>query len=909
MKNEIVQKLDGIVDAIDELVPSDSQGWGAVVDQLGELPDTFPEYPDLFNAMVTLCRQVFSGLARGRSDNALQVIDAAGKTLTEGMKVLKEPEQGASKLDAALQLLGVLAPGDDEPEASPPESAEETTAADGSRGTPVLDEPGGERLLNDLAALLVQAEPGDSQALERIQDLCQRIGQAENIPELVRREIVDGGQQVAAGCAGAEADSGPLEALGEQVEDALDLLAGGPMALTPAAPKPPAEPPEEQSPADNSVELSAADLAAALASRDTADTEETPVNDAAPAKDPAPDVPDTRDHMPDDADEELLVEFVTESLELIADAEEALLTLETDPDDSEAIDKVFRAFHTVKGTAAFLELNLVSEIGHHAESLLSRVRDQEIRYSGGYADLALRALDMIKDLVKAVQAALEGDALLKPRGYDDLMEILKDPEAAGVDEDEETTHKEAPRIGDLLVAQGKVPREDLEETLAAAPGKPVGVALVQADKAGLTDVSQALRTQKTMKGPKRKIEASVRVSTGRLDRLIDSVGEMVIAYSMIAQDDVVNRADNHELLKKVSHTGKIVRELQDLSMSMRMIPLKSTFKKMARLVRDLSRKVGKNVNLVTEGEDTEIDRNLVDVINDPLVHMIRNSVDHGVETPEERRAAGKAETGTVRLSAYHSAGAVVVEIEDDGKGLNRDVILAKATERELISDERTLSDREIYNLIFEPGFSTAAQVTDVSGRGVGMDVVRRNIESLRGQVDIHSTPGQGTVFKMSLPLTLAIIDGMIIRVGQERYIIPTISIVRSLEADPEDITTVFDKGEMLTVSEGLIPLFRLGDLFHIEGQETKNGRKLVVVVEEESTRAGLVIDELIGRQQVVIKSLGETMSNVAGISGGAIMPNGRVGLIVDVGQLVRLANATNGERQAALGGADESVRN
>jgi two-component system chemotaxis sensor kinase CheA len=338
-------------------------------------------------------------------------------------------------------------------------------------------------------------------------------------------------------------------------------------------------------------------------------------------------------------------------------------------------------------------------------------------------------------------------------------------------------------------------------------------------------------------------------------------------------------------------------------MSMRMVPMKATFNKMARLVRDVARKVGKNVNFITEGEETEIDRNLVDIINDPLVHMVRNAVDHGIESPEQRQASGKSETGEVLLSAYHSAGSVVVEIKDDGKGLNRDGIIAKARERGLIGDaadfnDRSLSDREVYNMIFEPGFSTAAEVTDVSGRGVGMDVVKKNIESLRGQVEIKSEFGKGSVFKMSLPLTLAIIDGMVVRVGYETYVIPTVSILRSIKVNPDDISGVLNRGQMVSLQGSLIPLYRLSGLYNIDGAKEELSDAIIVVVEDEERQAGLVVDELVGRQQVVIKTLGETMKEIPGISGGAIMPDGRVGLILDVGGLVRFANH----------GQDENVR-
>jgi two-component system, chemotaxis family, sensor kinase CheA len=594
------------------------------------------------------------------------------------------------------------------------------------------------------------------------------------------------------------------------------------------------------------------------------------------------------DYMPADADLEMIGEFITESNEMIANAEEALLSLEVDPDDMDAVGTVFRAFHTIKGTSAFLDLGLLSGMAHHAENLLSRVRDQEIRYSGGYADLSLKSLDMLKELVSKLADALGGDALTKPDGYDDLLEVLEAPESFGVSE--ELDEVESPRIGDILVAQGKVDRKDLEDVLNNCEGEHVGEVLVKSKIATIKEVGQALRTQSKIKGAKQHVDSTVRVSTKRLDMLIDMVGEMVIAQSMVAQDDVVLDTNRHNLQKKVNHTGKIVRELQDLSMSMRMVPLKATFQKMARLVRDVSRKVGKNVNLVTEGEETEIDRNLVDVINDPLVHMVRNSVDHGIEFPEDREQDGKPRSGTVKLAAYHSAGNVVVEISDDGKGLNKELILEKAVERQLIEKDRVLTDREIYNMIFEPGFSTAQNVTDVSGRGVGMDVVKKNIETLRGQVEISSEHGKGSVFKIFLPLTLAIIDGMVVRSCDETYVIPMESILKSIKPDPGKISHVLDQGEVLSLQGKLIPLFHLNELFNIENGNGEKTDKLVVVIEDDMNQAGIVIDELIGRQQVVIKSLGESMQGIPGISGGAIMPDGRVGLIMDIGGLVKLAH-------------------
>ena len=596
---------------------------------------------------------------------------------------------------------------------------------------------------------------------------------------------------------------------------------------------------------------------------------------------------DSTDYMPDSPDPELMTEFITESSELIQNAEEALLSLEHDPEDMEAVGKVFRAFHTVKGTAGFLELSLIAELGHHAETLLSRVRDGGIRYSGGYADLSLQALDTIKQLVVSLKPALAGAPLSKPEGYDALLGVLKNPEAAGISEEQADAFP--PRVGDILAARGNVQRDHLGKALNGPSGEKTGLALLTAGAASVAAVGQAPCTQKPMRSGGAVADCSVRVSTQRLDRLIDMVGELVIAQSMVAQDGLVVDSDNHSLAQKVSHTSKIVRELQDISMSMRMVPLKATFSKMARIARDVAHKVGKNVHFLTDGEGTEIDRNLVDIVHDPLVHLVRNAVDHGIEAPEERRAAGKPEQGTVKVAAYHSAGSVVVEVSDDGKGLDRQVLLAKGRERGLIGENADLSDREVFNLVCEPGFSTAAVVTDVSGRGVGMDVVKKNIERLRGTVEIKSQKGIGSVFRMSLPLTLAIIDGMLIRVGRETYVIPTQSITRSLKPAGEDVCTVFRQGEMLHLQGNLVPLYRLARIFGIAGAKQDLTEAIVVVVKDEERQAGLVVDDLVGRQQVVIKSLGQAMTHIPAISGGAVMPDGRVGLILDVGGLLRFA--------------------
>jgi two-component system chemotaxis sensor kinase CheA len=857
-KQEVIKTLGKMKDKIDNISLKDFNAWKDISKELEGTLKSLPKKRDDLKVLLHLVLQGLEIMGDKRANESLTLADALWEGLNAAEQSLSSQPDCEKLVDESRQKLEQVL------------SAEAAAAGDKSSVPSAESDYSPIETLDDAAAFLVQLEPENHTELLRLRESLVRISENGDVSDRCRNFIAKAVEKIGHIAESASDEEQILSEVGSLLEDAMnpDELVGDTVEVPEAV---------DSAPADVTTE-----------------------NDS------------ETDHMPEDADEELVAEFIAEGSDLIEKAEEALLSLEIDPEDMESVGTVFRAFHTVKGTSAFLELNLISELGHHAESLLSRVRDGEIRYSGGYADLSLRALDMIKELLTSVQAALSGNPLLKPAGYDELVIVLSDPEAAGISES--TNDATALRIGDILVAQGKVKREELEEAVEKHPEEKLGVAVVKSNAARIEDVGQALRTQKRMTGNRQVVESSVRVGTHRLDRLIDMVGELVIAHSMVAQDDLVSNSDNHELAKKVAHTSKIVRELQDVSMSMRMVPLKATFNKMARLVRDVSRKVGKNVNFVTEGEETEIDRNLVNIINDPLVHMVRNAVDHGIEAPEVRKQKGKPEYGEVRLLAYHSAGSVVVEIRDDGKGLDRDAILAKAREQGMISDssdasDRLYSDREVFNMVLEPGFSTAAVVTDVSGRGVGMDVVKKNIESLRGQVEIKSEPGNGSIFKMSLPLTLAIIDGMVVRVGSETYVIPTVSIIRSIKPGREDLSTVLKRGEMLALQDGLIPLYRLARLYHIQDAKENSDEAIIVIVEDEERRAGLLIDELVGRQQVVIKSLGESMKDIPGISGGAIMPDGRVGLIIDVGGLVKLANirSTGSNKKETETGADNSL--
>jgi two-component system chemotaxis sensor kinase CheA len=602
--------------------------------------------------------------------------------------------------------------------------------------------------------------------------------------------------------------------------------------------------------------------------------------------------------MPDDLDAAILAEFGVECLEHITNAEAALLELENNPEDVDHIGVVFRAFHTIKGTSGFLNLDRIQRLAHLAENLLDRVRENAIRIAGGYADLALKSCDGLRTMIEGLEGVEVGQDLVLPEDLDELLLHLSAPEYFGFSEE---AHVDMPRVGDILVASGAVNRDTVEEAVERQGARPLGEELVREGAARPAEVAQALRVQKKISGDT-KAEATARVGLSRLDGMINMVGELVIAHSMVAQDPHITEDPSGNTSRKVSHAGKIIRELQDETMGLRMVPLRSTFQKMTRLVRDLSRKSGKQVRFVTDGEDTEIDRNMVEALNDPLVHMIRNSCDHGIETPNERAEVGKDPTGTVTLRAFHSAGNVVIQLEDDGKGLDREKIVAKAIERGLIDSGKDLSDSEAFQLIFRPGFSTAEKVTDVSGRGVGMDVVKKSIDSLRGRIDVESTPGKGTVMSLRLPLTMAITDAMLVRVGEDRYLLPTISIEQSFRPTPEMLSTVTGKGEVVLLRGELLPVFRLHKLFRVSGAREKIEDGLLIVIEGEGKRCALMVDVLLGQQQVVIKSLGAMLGSVPGVSGGAILGDGRVGLILDAAGLVEVAHQRDDEVAADKAG-------
>ena len=701
-----------------------------------------------------------------------------------------------------------------------------------------------ELILNDVAALFIQLSPTDTTELQQILDSLLKVKDDTSIPGLVVDNIKLVIEKLTVIVKNENATDDEMVELNTLIGESLEALEG----TVPEKKKKPAP---------------------------AADDDETQMQE--------------QYELPTDFDLDIINEFIAESNEYLEEAESALLQLENNPTDNEAINIVFRAFHTIKGTSGFLQLELCSHFAHLAENFFSRIRDGEITCENENADLSLRSIDMVKLLVQSVESALGGSPLMKPAGYDELLKELKTAETGGSSESASAPKPEAPQAAPVQKPAAAV--KPASAPVSPTVSKPVATQPVERE----TNLPSTIDHGSGAK------DNFVRVRTERLDGLIEMIGELVIAHSMIAQDNMVVNETQAEFSRKVIHAGKIVRDLQDLSMSMRMIPLSGTFQKMSRLVRDTATKTGKKVNLILQGEETEIDRKMVELIKDPLVHMIRNAVDHGIEPADEREKKGKSRIGTLIMSAFHSGGNVLIKVQDDGRGLEREKIFKKAVEKGIIENDKSMSDSEVYNLIFAPGFSTAEQITNVSGRGVGLDVVKKNIEELRGRIDISTVPGKSTTFTMVFPLTIAIIDGMLVKIGDERYIIPIINIHMSFRPAKDAIFTVAEKGEMVMFQNQLIPIFRLYRLFDIPNTIQDPTEGLLVIVGDGDRRCALLVDQLMGQQQVVTKSLGEEMTNIKGISGGAILGDGRVGLILDTTELSTLARETDSSKNKELG--------
>lgn len=640
----------------------------------------------------------------------------------------------------------------------------------------------------------------------------------------------------------------PADEISEQLHQAIELAKGGDA--------PEAEPTAESSSAEPAAEVEL----------------------------PAEPEPDSNDFPAMEITDEMRLSFVQEGNELLQSTEQGLLVWGASPENNDSIGEIFRNIHSFKGNCGFFGFSQIEKLSHQMENILDRVKSGSKLAVDNPADQLLASLDVLQ---KAVNNISDG----KDDTVENLEEHLKDLQTLI-----------APLLGDFLVEEGV--QEEAISHAVETQKKPVGEILVQQGTASTEQVTSALKKQqddikKTKAAAKPAVRTKtpakrqdIRVELGKLDSLINLIGELVIAENMLIHNPDLKGLQLENFNKAGQHMSKLVRELQEMAMTIRMIPVSGLFRRMIRLVHDISVKAGKKVDLQLIGEDTEMDKTVIETITDPLVHLLRNSLDHGLEPPDERLAAGKDEKGTIKLTARHEEGEVWVTIEDNGRGLNKEKILEKGISNGLIEgDGSDMTDKQVNNLIFAPGFSTAAQVTDISGRGVGMDVVKKNLEKIKGKIDISSTPGQGSKITLRIPLTLAIIDGMIVRVGTATCIVPTLSMLEAFRPVMDQITITPDGDELAKVRNNFLPIVRLHDILGKKPDSHELADGILIVLESQETSFCLFIDEILGQQQTVIKGLSDFIGNVPGVSGCTILGDGGVCLILDVGTLVDSAES------------------
>jgi len=619
--------------------------------------------------------------------------------------------------------------------------------------------------------------------------------------------------------------------------------------------------------------------------------------------------------------------FTEEAEELLEAAEQVMLQLaEQGQAEEQKLTDAMRSFHSFKGNSGFMGFADLEHLTHACESLLEQVVDGAVPGDQAMANLVLEVIDTLRAAIRDLTGGGGGEVA----NLDDLLTRLKsltappapveekktsgllilDPSAMKKPKAQPAPEPKAPEQPAASSIPEPAPKPAAQAAPEAAPEPASTTQAVAARPATeIPDVPPVATVKKPIppaattepagggatKSPTAK---SIRVDLNKLDSLLNLVGELVIAETMVTRNPDLLGKEFENFEKASHHLRRITSDLQDVAMSVRMIPLAGTFRRMIRLVHDTSNKAGKKAKLNLIGEETEMDKTVIEQITDPLVHIVRNAIDHGLEPAEERIALGKPETGTVTIEAKHESGEVWIVVSDDGRGLDRDKILAKARERGLVEgDGSDLRDEDVYKLVFEPGFSLAKAITEISGRGVGMDVVKKNLERLNGRVDIRSQMGKGSSMVLRIPLTLAIIEGMMVRVGSARYSIPMLSIREALRVDPTLITNTPEGEELVRVREEMIPVFRLHEAYHIEPDYRELHEGILIIVDTESGTAALFVDEILGQQQTVVKGLSDYVGTPRGVSGCTILGDGRVSLILDVGNLL-----ANKQHLAAVGG-------
>ena len=632
---------------------------------------------------------------------------------------------------------------------------------------------------------------------------------------------------------------------------------------------------------------------------------------------------------------EIMEDFLIEAFELIEQIDHDLVELEANPEDLELLNRIFRVAHTVKGSSSFLNFDVLTELTHHMEDVLNKARKGELKITPDIMDVVLESVDMMKGLLESIRdngsdaaagidiknicASLtqisEGEApsVAPEAPVTPAPEPVKEPEPAAPAEEAapEVSDAELSKLSDSEVeaeierllkvrkaedqarraSKGIAPKspEEIAPAASAAPApapKPAPSRERDADKKVPAASSSSAVAQ----------EQTIRVEVKRLDHLMNLIGELVLGKNRLLKiyDDVEERYEGEKFLEElnqvVSSLSLVTTDIQLAVMKTRMLPIAKVFNKFPRMIRDLSRELGKQIDLEISGEETELDKSIVEEIGDPLVHIIRNSCDHGIEDPETRKAMGKPEKGLVQLKAYNEGNHIVVEIVDDGKGLDADMLKAKSIEKGIITEREAdaMSEKEAFGLIFKPGFSTAAKVTNVSGRGVGMDVVKTNIEKLNGIIDIESEVGKGTVMKLKIPLTLAIIQSLLVGTQEEFYAIPLASVLETVRVPIDDIYTI-DGKNVLRLRDEVLSLVRLSDVFGVNKVFDGGDQTYVVIIGVAEAKLGIIVDTLVGQEEIVIKSMGDYLQNIPGIAGATIRGDGRVTLIIDVGAMMEMA--------------------
>lgn len=599
--------------------------------------------------------------------------------------------------------------------------------------------------------------------------------------------------------------------------------------------------------------------------------------------------------MPIDCeDQELLEGFLAETTELLEKLDDDLIALEKATDDQDLMNSIFRSIHTVKGASSFLGFDLLVRVTHKTEDVLNRLRKGELTVTPGIMDVILEATDLVKVLVGDIKAGeiQERDVDSTINKLIPLLTAQASPQAeADKASEPEAESVEVVAAVDTKQEEQGQEQQQVDQTQPVQPQESSQPAMPPVKSAPTPDTVKKPAAPKAADkgGDDLSDNTTVRVDVKRLDDLMNQVGELVLERNrMIQLNQDLQGADSdqvtfgEEFAKLTKRMNFVTSELQMQVLKMRMIPVEKVFKKFPRIVRSLARDLGKEVDLQIFGEETELDRSVVDEIGDPLIHLIRNAMDHGLETPEERRAAGKPGTGTLVLSAIHEGNQIIISIKDDGRGIDTDRVGRKAIEKGLITEDQlaNMSQREMFDLIFLPGFSTKDKASDLSGRGVGMDVVKTNIKKLNGIIEIKSERGQGSEFILRLPLTLAIIQSLLVEVEGEIYSIPLSSVLETLRVDQREFHVVGGQ-EVLKLRELVLPLIRLDQVFKVIKRYDNDDFCYVVVIGAADKRVGLVVTRLVGQQEVAIKSLGNYLSNIPGIAGSTILGDGRVTLIID----------------------------